>query len=279
MRWLVVLGVLGGAGAGLWFTLWDHVREHVVAGPEYQLDTAAIQITPLPAWIHSDIKADVARSASLDGSMSLLDDELTLRIAQAFGLHPWVAKVTRVSKSFPARVDVELVYRRPVAMVEVSGGLLPVDRDGVLLPSDDFSPSEAVAYPRITEIKTVPVGPQGSRWGDARVAGGARLAAVLTDDWQKMKLTRIAPLVPSAGVRSPDDILYEVFSEGGLRIEWGHAPGSERPGDIKASEKLAQLRQFVERFGKLDAANSPNGVLDLRGSTEVGRRAVPSRSE
>ena len=71
--------------------------------------------------------------------MSILDDELVQKIQTAFSLHPWVANVTHVTKRHPAHVDVELEYRKPVAMVEVhengSDGLYPVDTDGVLLPS------------------------------------------------------------------------------------------------------------------------------------------------
>ncbi len=203
IRWLLLIAVLVASGAGLWLTLWDHVRGHVLARSEYRIEAANIAITPPPAWIRADVKNEVIRSGGLDSGLSLIDEGVTVRVAQAFQLHPWVAKVTRVSKSHPARLVVELNYRKPAAMVEVSGGLLPVDGEGVLLPSDDFTPEEAAAYPRITEIKTVPVGPQGSRWGDARVAGGARLAAALADDWKNLRLERHC--ADRASGRSPHD--------------------------------------------------------------------------
>lgn len=272
-RWILLFVIWGAAGAGLWLTGWDHVHKHVMASTEYRLDPANIEITAPAPWIHTDIRAEVVRNASLDTALSLLDEQLTLQIAQAFAGHPWVAKVTRVSKYYPARVQVELVYRQPVAMVEVTGGLLPVDGEAVLLPSDDFSPAEARRFPRLAEIKTVPIGPQGTRWGDARVAGGARLAAVLVDDWSAWNLARIIPTVPPAGVRSSDDISYELVSVGGMRILWGHAPGSERAGDPSAADKLARLRQYAGQHGSLDG---PSGtLLDLRGSHDA---PPPSRS-
>ena len=154
-------------------------------------------MTPLPPWIHTDLKAEVLRDASLDGPLSLLDKELTVRVAHAFALHPWVAKVQRVSKRSPAGVQVDLDYRRPVAMVEVPGpALLPVDGEGVLLPTADFSPQDARQYPRIAEIKTSPLGPVGTRWGDTHVTGGARIAAALLDDWQALKLHQVVPAAP-----------------------------------------------------------------------------------
>jgi hypothetical protein len=226
--------------------------------------------------VHADIKGEVVRSGGIDQSLSLVDDAVTVRIAQAFALHPWIAKVTRVSKSYPAHVDVEVSYRRPAAMVEVTGGLLPVDGEGVLLPSDDFSSAEAVRYPRLVEIRTVPLGPQGSRWGDARVTGGARLAAVLLDDWERFQLERIVPVVPSAGIRTSDDLLYEVLTRSGTKIIWGHAPGSEKPGDARAADKLALLRQIFARQGALDGPDGRPRTLDARSGRELStaRRAA-----
>ena len=55
-------------------------------------------------------------------------------------------------------------------MVEVDGGTaaLPVDVDGVVLPTQDFSAADADAYPRIGEIRTTP---SGSPWA---IAGAIR---------------------------------------------------------------------------------------------------------
>jgi hypothetical protein len=267
-RWVLLLAVLAAAAGGLWFITWDHVRDHVFSAAEYRLDPRNIEVTPPPPWIRTDVKAEVIRNASLDAALSVLDENLTVNIAQAFALHPWVAKVTRVSKHHPARVEVEVVYRQPVVMVEVSGGLLPVDGDGVLLPSDDFSPAEARKYPRLSEVKTVPIGPQGTRWGDARVAGGAKLAALLMADWQAFKLARIVPTVPPAGVRSSDDTSYELVSQGGTRILWGHAPGSERAGDPSAADKLERLKRYLAQHGSFEAASGAQ-VLDVRGGRDL----------
>jgi len=79
----------------------------------------------LPEWIHCDLRAEIFRSAALDGPLSIMDEDLAERIAVACALHPWVARVRSVRKYHPARVVVELDYRRPVLMVEVTGGLLP----------------------------------------------------------------------------------------------------------------------------------------------------------
>ncbi len=72
------------------------------------------------------------------------------------------------------------------------------------------------------------------------------------------------PIVPPAGVRTTDDILYDLLTRGGSRIVWGHAPGSERPGDPRAADKLAVLRQYATKQGSLESPTGEPRTLDLR---------------
>ncbi|MEE9602528.1 MAG: hypothetical protein V3V75_04430 [Thermoguttaceae bacterium] len=245
---LVLLLALFSGGA---YMVWRNVKEPLLRSAGYMVTPRNVEITPPPPWIHSSIREDVFRDASLDGPLSIMDDDLTDRISTAFSLHPWVAKVLRVSKYHPARVTVELVYRRPVCMVEVTDGLLPVDEQGVLLPVGDFSPIEASRYPRLVGVNTDPVGPVGTRWGDARVVGGAEIASALGPVWEQFKLHRIVPL--STGTRrATDDYVYAIFTRGGTRIIWGRAPGVNAPGELPPGEKIARLKWVAQQDGGLD---------------------------
>lgn len=97
------------AGGGMWYFVWQRVKSHVLAEADYQLDPKNIEITPAPPkWIHADIKAEVIRDGSLAKSLSILDPELTVHVKRAFGLHPWIAEVHRVSKRHPASVEVDV---------------------------------------------------------------------------------------------------------------------------------------------------------------------------
>src|SRR5207237_2348308 len=108
MTALVVLAMIAGLVYG-----WQRWGEPSTRLPEYLVTAERISVTPQPAWIHASVKVEVLRS--LTGSkLELLDRELVEKIADAFALHPWVAKVVRIEKRFPAHVNVELDYRRPV---------------------------------------------------------------------------------------------------------------------------------------------------------------------
>ena len=284
-RWLVVIAVfLIVVGVG-WRLTWNRVRDRVLSGNDYHVNPQDIVISPLPAWIHTDVKREVIRDASLEGSLSVLEEDLTKRVANAFSLHPWVAKVHRVSKHHPARVEVQLTYRQPVAMIEVSGGLLAVDVEGMLLPSEDFSPAEAKKYPRIARIESHPAGPVGTSWGDVNVVGGAQIAAALGPRWQTFKFYRIlAPRLTGAlgaGLPTPPDVdryTFELSTHAGTRIIWGRPPGSEPTGEAPAPAKIQLLDQIVAQSGSLDGPSGAQ-LIDLRsGNADLMRTAVQPSS-
>ncbi|MBN2474688.1 MAG: hypothetical protein JXB62_08770 [Pirellulales bacterium] len=252
---LAVLALVG-AWCGAWYGA--GVRQYVLCSGEYLVTPRSV-ILSQPDWIHTDIRAEVFRSASLDGPLSIMDDDLAQRISDAFSLHPWVAKVQRVQKHHPARVEVELVFRRPVCMVAVPGGLFPIDVHGVLLPVGDFSSVEASRYPRLTDIDTLPLGTVGESWGDPRVVGGAEIAAALEDVWHELRLSH---LVPSA--RSPaavaEEHTYTLVTRGGTHIHWGWSPGSDVPGELSAADKIARLRKYVAEHGTLEGHDGPQAL-------------------
>ncbi|HEX4146734.1 MAG TPA: hypothetical protein VHY91_24770 [Pirellulales bacterium] len=269
-RWLLFVGVFVAVCAVGWKMLWESVREQVISAVDNRIDPEQIEITPLPAWIHTDLKAEVMRDASLDGPLSLLDPELTVHVARAFALHPWVAKVERVSKQAPAGVAVELIYRRPVAMVEVPGpALLPVDADGVLLPTADFSPTEALHYLRIAEITTSPLGPVGTRWSDTHVAGAARIAAVLLEDWETLKLYQIVSAARQVDASGVESDTYELYTRERTRVDWGRPPGAETGTEAKAAQKVERLRNYAAQHG--GSLEDPTGPqrLDVRSASSL----------
>lgn len=228
---------------GLWYWMWTEVRGQVLSNPDYKITAESIEITPLPSWIRTDIRGEVFRAAQLGGAVCLLDADVTERLAGAFALHPWVRSVRRVEKRHPARVIVDLEYRRPVLMVETPAGLLPVDHEGVLLPSGDFTPAEQRRLPRLAAIETQPLGAMGERWGDPRVFGGAQTAAALLDHWAGWGLDHIVSSVRPLS-SSPEDYVYQLVTRDGRRIYWGRSPSTSDSGELPAGEKIARLDAF-----------------------------------
>lgn len=268
-----------GLFAGAWWWSWQKVGGDVLASDSYWLSPDDIVVANQVEWIRSDdIRREVFHNASLESRLSILDPELTDRIAAAFSLHPWIASVRRVSKRHPAGVTVELEYRRPVCMVEVPGRLIPVDARGNRLPDGDFALNQAVRFPRLTNIETMPLGPPGTRWGDLRVADGAAIAAAFGQRWAAMRLDRIVPVRKSEIDRRPDYV-YELYTHGGSRVIWGRAPGAELPGEPSTAEKLQFLESWIAQNGTLEGARDPHeiDVPSLFKRSRTAGRAAPSR--
>jgi hypothetical protein len=263
----VILGLACYAG----FHLWSTVKDEVARSPEYALALHQIHITTPPPWIRADVKAEALRDSSLDRGVSILDERLAERLSEAFSFHPWVQRVEKVSVHYPARVEIDLVYRRPAAMIAVSEGLFPVDENGVLLPSGDFTPAQARRYPRIEGMASQPLGPIGTPWGDADVADAVRIAVALRPVWEDLDLYSIRRQTNGGPPPTNGSAEYELVTAQGGVVPWGRAPGKERKDESKLVEKVERLRKLAEKFGRLDGSPA-GGQMDLR--VPGGRRTA-----
>jgi hypothetical protein len=144
-------------------------------------------------------------------------------------------------------------------MVEVPDGLFPVDAQGVLLPSGDFTAAEARNYPRIAGVPGQPLGLVGSPWNDAIVTAAAKIADELTPIWKDLGLYQIRPLAAPQQTHTANGD-FELVTRNGLTITWGSAPGHEQPGEPTTSEKIARLRKRLAKSGSVGEAT----ITDLR---------------
>jgi hypothetical protein len=235
---LAAIAVAVAATAAGWL-LWREFGERARTHRGAILTPADVELVGCADWVTSDLRAEALRGASLDGGLPLDDPELARRLARAFDIHPWVREVVRVTLRHPAGAVVEIRCREPVAMVAVPGGLLAVDAESVVLPSDDFSADIAAEYPRLTGIDSSPQGPEGSRWGDVVVEEGAAVASVIGPDWKALGLVECKPVI-AAGVRR-----WDLIGPDAKIIRFGSAPGHESAGEPSAALKAAALRALV----------------------------------
>ena len=223
------------AGGFAWQRFGPDVRQQ----PEFLLRPENVILTGQPDWVNVDIAAEALRDASLDASLPLDDPELARRLARAFDVHPWVRSVDRVEVKSPAAAFVTITCREPVAMVRVPGGLLPVDGEGVVLPSDGFTPEEAASYPVVAGVSSLPQGPAGSAWGDPVVEQAVAVVAVTFPEWTPLDL------VECRLVKAGQHGSWELVNASGMAIAFGSAPGQERRDEQGMAEKIAALKQLA----------------------------------
>jgi hypothetical protein len=277
----VAVVLLIGCGLGSHF-LWRGNIGRVAREPQYELTVENIRISPPPAWIRTDIKAEVLRDAGLAGTMSVLDDWPTLsrRVKEAFEFHPWVASVVKIERQLPRTLNVELTYRRPVAAVESSDSsgvaFLPIDKDAIRLPEGDLSDAERRYLPRVAGITGRPL--VGDKWDDPRVVGGARLAAALADVWEHLRLVEILGAVPT-NAHDSQACSFELVTAGGTRIIWGGAPGQQTmAGESTFEQKRKRVMDYAAQHGHLESIDGPE-KLDVRSELVVTPRTARHKAD
>ncbi len=247
---------------------WRRLGPTVLGKPEFVITLDKIEVSPQPSWIQTDVKAKVYRDGSFD-ELSLHDRDVVEKIADAFAVHSWVAEVTKVRK-FHGKLFVDLRFRRPVAMVEVTSngepGLVPVDATGVILPTADFSLNQTRDFLRISIPEVNSYGIDGTIWDDIRVVEAAAIADAWDTNWTKAGLYRVVATESRGGRRSNGETDYELRTREGARVIWGRGLGQERAGEASASQKIAQALDYVTEHGPLD--DTPGKmILDVRTGT------------
>ena len=235
---LIVLGVI----------CWE--RYGVIRAAEAFVSISPDQVTlpPRPAIIRTDVTEAVFRETGLE-SVSLMDPAATAKIASAFSMNPWVEDVTSVRKLPGGGVDVRLQYRRVAAMVKVSKPgrsrgssavphFFPVDRDGVMLPSQDFSAAQTMDYIHVDVPGVYSTSLEGTPFGEPRVEAAASLAWLLHPVRESLGIASIEVYGDNRRSITPQ---FEIITDDGQRIFWGSPPGREPAGESDAATKLRWL--------------------------------------
>lgn len=255
--WATVV-VFAFVGANIF---WDRFGSQIVRASRFALTPDSLELGEVPAWIHHDVRPEVLLISFPDGKGNVLDRDVLSRVALAADQHPWIKKVQELRKVYPSKIRAAVVWRQPVAMVRVHEGLLPVDAEGVLLPSRDFTPLEAAQYPRIVGLDSLPAGPAGQTWGDVRVVQAASLAGLLLTDWKKYGFRHIE--LASDKAAHSAEFEFVIVTQSGSRIVWGHAPSVPVMQEVSPDDKMNRLRAYYKEHGSFDGIDGPQEI-DLR---------------
>lgn len=260
---VVTAGLIAGA-IGLWEAQ-KHDRLEV-----FQLTQEKIRLTPQPQWATDDLR-DLVTEASPNTTPSILDTQLVARTASVMRNVGFVEQVRSVKKS-KSGLDIDLIYRQPVALVELSSvtipawtksknhatKLLPVDRHGVLMPlelNDGVSlPKIMIPYPAAySNLQS------WGRWPDERVSDAAAICALFKSTAQTMGL---ALVVQDPTRHKGSQVPFDLRFDSGVIIIWGNAPGKELISEADAETKLHVIDEIVSQYGSQLAMGKK--VIDIR---------------
>jgi hypothetical protein len=251
---------------------------------EFMVQQEQITIHDKPAYLPEDLVNQIIKNTELSLPISIWSSGLAEKIAQGAKLHPWVTKAVKVELLPQKGIVLHLNFRQPVAFIKTPSGFYPIDREGVLLPPKDFSAESVRQYPIISNVQSVPQGPEGTNWGDLSVIGAARLAEYLhpvnakagdkiSDYWIAMALEEIVIPKLIAPQVEMVDLDYQIKVKGGSILNWGVAPGVEHNRQPTSEQKLLRMLKYYQEFGSFTAPRGPYEI-DFRHWTETYRRPL-----
>ncbi len=184
---VTTIAIIGGAIA-----LWGQYQDKIVNAAEYQLTSENIRLSqPEPGWARSSIKQMLLDKLP---DPSVLDTNVVSSTAELVRSIGWIEQVKRIEKS-TAGLDIDVVYREPVAMVKINESeLLPVDRNGVIMNGQLFDKQQVNGCLRVSVYRPVSPADQlrtWQPWPDTRIRDAAAISAVLNQHWQSLQLYRI----------------------------------------------------------------------------------------
>ena len=262
---VLTAGVILAAIVGL-LVAWNRWGAPTTHGPDYLVTPDKITITPQPAWIHADVKAEVVRAANLS-RLDLRDRELAQQVSQAFALHAWIAKVVRVEKRYPAQLAVTLEYRRPIAAVELAPGgrreLLFVDAEG---SCSRRKTSRAIRQPTTCALEVINSTP--SVYGSP--SGGMiawREPPEIAAAWGE-RFKRLASIAFCRAKSAAPNQLRAADATGDTRVLWGPAPSQFASSEPSAEQKIAKTARVDSPQSPTEARFGPpqggERLIDLR---------------
>lgn len=283
-EWRKRMGFVGPATiiailALLSYAFQKYTVPQITLWPEYELTADRWEVSQKPTWIRRDVMREAIENGDLT-HVSLLDPQLTEKASRAFVLCSWVKEVNRVEKRYPAKVRVDVTYRKPVAVVEVideateKEGLACyfIDDASVLLPRSDFSEVDLAHYPRIRIPGASRQGPPGAPWGDPRVEQAALIAGSIANHFVDWGIEAIE-LVPASesDFRSKGPFLYRLVTRRGLKVDFGRAPGFEDSAEPTVGEKIRRLSDYKQKNGRLSELDA-GLLIDLRHQDGIKQR-------
>lgn len=261
LAFLFHLGMLAllfaGVGAG-GVLLW----KKALSDPRFLLDGATLGMGGAVRQCPESVDELSAIGKRFDGR-SLLDPWLVADLASAYSDSVWVKRVSRMRRSFPNRVDVELQLRMPVAQVKEGGRYWLVDMDGVLLPVE----GERKPFLKLPAIVGVTASTMANRpkagqsWPDEGVIGGL---GIMKAFWGS-PLSGVLPVervVVNTGVFQREGgggrevrRRFEVVTVSGAVVRWGTfndvAGGG---GELTSAEKMWNLQELLAAEEALNAS-------------------------
>ena len=204
-----------------------------------------------PSWVTARFSDDIKHVAALNEQYGMYENDLTQRIANVYGGVVLIKKVDSIKKTFPNKLNIKLVLRKPAAIVRSGKNTYLVDDECVLLPKEYYTlPNAEYDSPCIQSNKLSKLPLYGSAWNDKGIKAGIdvvkflrannihNIFKILTVDVSNVSKRRFT---------GKSDIVF--WTENNTQIRWGCSSLCNEPNELSNEEKLQNLLSIAKIEG------------------------------
>ncbi len=264
----LVVVVIAGAGVGLHFARQYTDRQIVFYGKPPR-----VILKNRPVWMSDYLADQVVSAVQPVGAHSTFDRQLLVDIGDALKGNPWIKNVVAVRRAFAQHpgdtVEVDCVYRVPLALVHWKDYFWLVDSEGVKLP-EQFTANQLprvmhgrdgkIQFRIIEGVRSVPV-ESGYQWLGDDLSAGLELAKYLYGQPYAEEVQRI-DVGNFAGRSDAKEAQLILLTDRGTEVRWGRPIGAKDFFvEVSVAQKLSYMSRVFAKYGRVDA-NQP--WIDIR---------------
>ena len=262
------LAILAGLGFGVRY-LHRYVDRRVV----FHQRAPKVVLKDRPLWMSDFLADQIARAAQPLGAHSTFDHQLLIDVAAALKSNPWIKEVRQVRRAYATQpgdtIEIDCVYRVPLALVHWKDYYWLVDSDGVKLPEQFteqqlrqviYGQNQQLQFRIIEGVRNPPV-ESGRVWPGDDLAAGLTLAQYLWGQSFAEEVVRI-DVANFGGRENPKEAQLVLLTKRGSEIRWGRPVNAKDFFvEVSVAQKLEYMRRVHEQYGRIDA-NQP--WIDIR---------------
>lgn len=196
---------------------------------------AAVLKKQRPAWIMPKELEQIAALGTFAEGRSVFESGLSRTIAERYESSPWVARVTELRLRYPAHMEIEIEWRKPMARVENAPMVL--DDKGYVL-----NMSSAPEVPLIAGVN-VPRTEIGRQVREVELQEGLQLIGTAREALQ----SSIGQLKIACVLREPSG-MWRVITDRGPTIYWGVYSDDPPMDEPRTREKVDLLRRRLSEI-------------------------------
>jgi hypothetical protein len=236
----------------------------------WDVDCSESRCLSMPAWFPESALAEVRtglatlESINLDGDLAGSDLERRLLTAS-----PWFRDVQRASQVYPRKMLLRVSLRQPLVLLENEGALIPIDREGVVLPptAAEVRAVNGLPVTRLRGCRVIADAEPGKVLQVPELLEGLAAALEIGGVHQLVSVDAISVgNVPRPGY-TPQAGRPEITIEttAGVPLWWGRSRRSPNFGSLEVpiETKIRNLRKVLERYPGLNNLIAVSLYLDV----------------